>query len=103
MAKPLDLQSDLDKATNSFEALLTPEEEKTGTLKAELEVANETVEDEVIEDEDVVEEQSLDSEDDEDEETETTLDDEQVEIEDVEEPNLYAVKINGVEEMVTLD
>ena len=42
-------------------------------------------------------------EDDENEETEITLDDEQVEIEEVEEPTLYAVKINGVEEMVTLD
>jgi len=103
-AKPLDLQSDLDKATTSFEALLTPEEEKTETTEEALDVANETVEDEVVEDEDeVVEQQELDSEDDDSEETDTTLDDEQVETEEVEEPELYAVKINGVEEMVTLD
>ena len=103
MAKPLDLQSDLDKATTSFEALLTPEEEQTEASEEELQVADETVEEEITEEEELVEEHASDLEDDENEEAEITLDDEQVEIEEVEEPTLYAVKINGVEEMVTLD
>ena len=102
MVKPLELQSDIEKATNSFESLLTSEEEQPEATQEELE-ANETVEEEVIEEEEAVEEQQLDSEDDDFEETELSLDDEQDETEEIEEPQLYAVKINGEEKMVTID
>lgn len=101
-AKPSGLQTDMEQVAASFESLLTSEEEQTEDPQVELE-ANETVEEEIIDDEEeAVEEQQLDSEDDEYEETET-LEEEQDDEEVVEEPQLYAININGEEVEVTLD
>ena len=95
-AKPLDLQTNMDKAVNSLEQFLDPQEDKPEEAQEELQ-ADETVEEEVVEEEEL---QADDLE--ETEETET-LDDEQDELEEVDEPQLYTVKINGEEVAVTID
>lgn len=98
--KPLELQTEVDKATSAFEALMTPPEERPEAASEETqetaELADETVEEEVVEE--------LELQDDDGEETEEeTLDAEQNESEAVEEPTLYGVKINGEDVSVTLD
>ncbi len=97
--KPLELQTEVDKATSAFEALMTPPEERPEAAPEETqetaELADETVEEEVVEE--------LELQDDDSEETEETLDAEQNESEAVEEPTLYGVKINGEDVSVTLD
>lgn len=98
-AKPTGLQSDIDKATASFEALLTPPEETPGKApeKAQREVvaADETVEEEI-------KELNL-QEDVEETDEEESLEEDQVELEEQEQPPLYAVKVGGEELEVTLD
>jgi len=98
-AKPLDLQTNMDKAVNSLEQFLDPQEDKPEEAQEELQ-ADETVEEEVVEEEEQEELQA-----DEIEETEETesLDDEQDELEEVDEPQLYTVKVNGEEVAVTID
>jgi len=98
-AKPTGLQSNMDKATASFEALLTPPEETPeevpGQAKQEVVAADETVEEET-------EELKL-QEDVEETDEEESLEEDQVELEEPEQPPLYAVKVHGEEIEVTLD
>ena len=94
--KPLDLQTNMEEAVTSFEQYLEPEEDNPEEAQVELQ-ADETVEEEIVE-----EEELLADDFEETEETET-LDDEQDEIEEVSEPQLYAVKINGEDVEVTID
>ena len=94
--KPLDLQTSMEEAVTSFEQYLEPEEDNPEEAQVELQ-ADETVEEEIVE-----EEELLADDFEETEETET-LDDEQDEIEEVSEPQLYAVKINGEDVEVTID
>lgn len=94
--KPLDLQTNMEGAVTSFEQYLEPEEDNPEEAQVELQ-ADETVEEEIVE-----EEELLADDFEETEETET-LDDEQDEIEEVSEPQLYAVKINGEDVEVTID
>ena len=94
--KPLDLQTNMEEAVTSFEQYLEPEEDNPEEAQVELQ-ADETVEEEIVE-----EEELLADDFEEIEETET-LDDEQDETEEVSEPQLYAVKINGEDVEVTID
>ena len=94
--KPLDLQTNMEEAVTSFEQYLEPKEDNPEEAQVELQ-ADETVEEEIVE-----EEELLADDFEETEETET-LDDEQDEIEEVSEPQLYAVKINGEDVEVTID
>ena len=94
--KPLELQTSMEEAVTSFEQYLEPEEEKLEEAQVESQ-ADETVEEEIVE-----EEELLADDFEETEETET-LDDEQDEIEEQNEPQLYAVKINGEDVEVTID
>ena len=98
-AKPLELQTNMDEAVSSLEQFLDPQEDKPEDAQEELQ-ADETVEEEVVEEEEQEELQA-----DEIEETEETesLDDEQDELEEVDEPQLYTVKVNGEEVEVTID
>lgn len=98
-AKPLELQTNMDEAVSSLEQFLDPQEDKPEEAQEELQ-ADETVEEEVVEEEEQEELQA-----DEIEETEETqsLDDEQDELEEVDEPQLYTVKVNGEEVEVTID
>jgi len=93
--KPLDLQTNMEEAVTSFEQYLEPEEDNPEEAQVELQ-ADETVEEEIVE------EEELQADDFEEIETET-LDDEQDETEEVSEPQLYAVKINGEDVEVTID
>jgi len=94
--KPLDLQTNMEEAVTSFEQYLEPEEDNPEEAQAELQ-ADETVEEEIVEEEELQADEFEETE-----ETET-LDDEQDEIEEVSEPQLYAVKINGEDVEVTID
>ena len=94
--KPLELQTSMEEAVTSFEQYLEPEEEKLEEAQVESQ-ADETVEEEIVE------EEELQADDFEETEETETLDDEQDEIEEVSEPQLYAVKINGEDVEVTID
>ncbi len=94
--KPLDLQTNMEEAVTSFEQYLEPEEDNPEEAQVELQ-ADETVEEEIVE------EEELQADDFEETEETETLDDEQDEIEEVSEPQLYAVKINGEDVEVTID
>ena len=94
--KPLDLQTNMEEAVTSFEQYLEPEEDKPEEAQIESQ-ADETVEEEIVE------EEELQADDFEETEETETLDDEQDETEEVSEPQLYAVKINGEDVEVTID
>ena len=94
--KPLELQTSMEEAVTSFEQYLEPEEEKLEEAQVESQ-ADETVEEEIVE------EEELQADDFEETEETETLDDEQDEIEEQNEPQLYAVKINGEDVEVTID
>jgi len=94
--KPLDLQTSMEEAVTSFEQYLEPEEDKPEEAQIESQ-ADETVEEEIVE------EEELQADDFEETEETETLDDEQDETEEVSEPQLYAVKINGEDVEVTID
>ena len=94
--KPLDLQTNMEEAVTSFEQYLEPEEDNPEEAQVELQ-ADETVEEEIVE------EEELQADDFEETEETETLDDEQDETEEVSEPQLYAVKINGEDVEVTID
>lgn len=108
-AKPLDLQTDIEKAANSFEAYLDSENESPEEAQIEAE-GDESVEEAVVEEELVEEEVLLEAEadddyeedDDELEAADETLEEEQVEEEEQEEPR-YAIKVDGNAVEVTLD
>lgn len=94
--KPTALQSDLDKAQNSFESFLTPEEAAIENEQDDTtEEVVETVEDEVEDELELVE--------DEVEEAEEEPQEDQVEDEETEQPQLYTIKVDGVEQEVTLE
>lgn len=103
--KPTALQNDKEKTALAFEALLNPEpeveeteeQEQTEQLEAQDVEMEEEVEEEVFEESEDEEELELQ------EESEEEFDEEQAEDEVVEEPTLYTVKIDGVEQEVTLD
>jgi hypothetical protein len=90
--KPIALQSELDKAASSFEGFLAPEEENVEPEEVEVEEAES--EEEVEEVEELV--------DDFDDEDEEEVEQEDIE-EEVEQPQLYTVKVDGVETEVTLE
>ena len=94
--KPLDLQTSMEEAVTSFEQYLEPEEDNPEEAQVELQ-ADETVEEEIVEEEELQADEFEEAE-----ETES-LDDEQDEIEEASEPQLYAVKINGEDVEVTID
>ena len=94
--KPLELQTSMEEAVTSFEQYLEPEEEKLEEAQVESQ-ADETVEEEIVE------EEELQADDFEETEETETLDDEQDEIEEQNEPQLYAVKVNGEDVEVTID
>lgn len=107
-AKPLDLQTDIEKAANSFEAYLDSENEPPEEAQVEAE-GDESVEEAVVEEEVVEEEVELEAEADDEEEyddeleaADETLEEEPVEEEEQEEPR-YAIKVDGNEVEVTLD
>ena len=94
--KPLELQTSMEEAVTSFEQYLEPEEEKLEEAQVESQ-ADETVEEEIVE------EEELQADDFEETEETETLDDEQDETEEQNEPQLYAVKVNGEDVEVTID
>ena len=102
-AKPIALQTEMDKAVSALEGFLTPEEEKVEQPIEEetVEEIEESPEEDVLEEE--FEDESEDELEDDDEETEDE-DEEQTEVEEEQEqPELYTVKIDGIEQEVTLD
>ena len=105
-AKPIALQSELDKTVTSFEGFLTPDEEAP-EAPAEETVELETSPEDVVETEVEAEaevEAEIEVEDDfeEGEEIEQSLE-EQTEVEEELQPQSYVVKVDGVEQEVTLD
>jgi len=94
-AKPTGLQTNMQEAAQSFESFLTPEEQPENEVEeqASEELVNE---EEVIEDDEIIEEEP---EEDEEEE----LEEDQVEEEESEQPQLYTIKIDGVDTEVTLE
>mgnify|MGYP003654206814 FL=1 len=107
-AKPIALQSEFDKTVNSLEGFLTPEEEAPETAQV-IEASPEEVVEEVMEAEEEVEveaetEMEAEVEDDfeEGEEIEQSLE-EQTEVEEELQPQAYTVKVDGIEQEVTLD
>ena len=107
-AKPIALQSEFDKTVNSLEGFLTPEEEAPETAQV-IEASPEEVVEEVMEAKEEVEveaetEMEAEVEDDfeEGEEIEQSLE-EQTEVEEELQPQAYTVKVDGIEQEVTLD
>ena len=105
--KPIALQSELDKTVSSFENLLTPTEEVTEEVQAEQTEASpeDVVETEMEEEVEVEAEAEVEVDDDieeGEEEVEQSLE-EQTEVEEELQPDVYTVKIDGVEQEVTLD
>jgi len=97
--KPTALQSNMEKAANSMEALLTPQEEVPveSQEEAPVEINEEEIDQEI---EELIEED--DSEDDDYEEEEQSEED-QVENLESEEPQLYTISVNGEDKEVTLE
>lgn len=107
IAKPIALQSQFDKTVTSLEGFLTPDEAAPETAQV-AETSPEEVVEEVMEAEEVVEveaeaEMEAEVEDDfeEGEEIEQSLE-EQTEVEEELQPQAYTVKVDGVEQEVTL-
>jgi hypothetical protein len=99
--KPIALQTDYQKSVSSFESFLSPEEEQ-------IEQTEEIIEDELIEEADQADEADEAAEIDELEEVnQEDLPEEefeeQSEVEEVEQPQFYTVKVDGVEQEVTLE
>ena len=99
--KPIALQTDYQKSVSSFESFLSPEEEQ-------IEQTEEIIEDELIEEADQADEADESAEIDELEEVnQEDLPEEefeeQSEVEEVEQPQFYTVKVDGVEQEVTLE
>ena len=97
--KPTALQSDMEKAAHSMEALLTPQEEAPAEPQEEapVEITEEAIDQEI---EELIEEDE--SEDDDYEEEEQSEED-QVENLESEEPQMYTIKVDGVDTQVTLE
>jgi len=93
-AKPIGLQTNLEKTEQSFESFLTPMEQPENEIEEEAteEIVNE---DEIIEDDEVL--------DDDVEEVAEELQEDQVEEEESEQPQLYTIKVDGTEQEVTLE
>ena len=100
MEKPLDLQSDTEKATKVFEDILDPKEDNLEATNDE--VAEDLVEETESEETETPEEESLEYEEEfeEDEATDESYEDE---IEADNEEELYAIKVDGEEIQVTFD
>ena len=99
--KPIALQTDYQKSVSSFESFLSPEEEQ-------IEQTEEIIEDELIEEADQADEADEAAEIDELEEVnQEDLPEEefeeQSEVEEVEQPQFDTVKVDGVEQEVTLE
>ena len=97
--KPTALQSNMEKAAHSMEALLTPQEEAPVEPQEEaaVEITEEAIDQEI---EELIEEDE--SEDDDYEEEEQSEED-QVENLESEEPQIYNIKVDGVDTQVTLE
>lgn len=93
-AKPIGLQTDLEKTEQSFESFLNPSEQPENELEEEAteELVNE---EEVIEDDEPFEEEP--------EVAEEEPQEDEVEDEETEQPQLYTIKVDGVEQQVTLE
>ncbi len=100
MEKPLDLQSDTEKATKLFEDILDPKEDNLEATNDE--VAEDLVEETESEETETPEEESLEYEE-EFEEDEATDESDEDEIEADNEEELYAIKVDGEEIQVTFD
>lgn len=100
--KPTALQSDIDKAATSFESFLTPEEEVIENQ--EIEAAEEVSEE--VENEEVEAETEVEVEAEADEDFEEDIEEserEQTEVEEEPQPLAFTVKVDGIEQEVTLD
>jgi len=94
-AKPTGLQTSIQETEQSFESFLTPEEQP------ENEIQEQTSED-VVNEEEVIEDEILE-EDEVEEDEEQELQEDQVEEEESEQPQLYAIKVDGQDTEVTLE
>lgn len=94
-AKPIGLQTNLEKTEQSFESFLTPAEQPENEIEEQAteELVNE---EEVIEDNEPFEEELEEVE-------EQELQEDQVEEEESEQPQLYTIKVDGEEQEVTLE
>ena len=94
-AKPIGLQTNLEKTEQSFESFLTPAEQPENEIEEQAteELVNE---EEVIEDNEPFEEELEEVE-------EQELQEDQVEEEESEQPQLYTIKVDGEETEVTLE
>jgi|TARA_X000001316_G_C921631_1_gene36137 hypothetical protein len=107
--KPTALQSELETAVSSFEGFLTPEEDKVEEPVNEetIEEVEEPLEEESLAEdliEEEVEEESEAEEEIEEDEEDSESDEEQTEVEEeLEQPVAYTIKIDGIEQEVTLD
>lgn len=105
-AKPNGFETEIDKAANVFEAMLTPEEEQEAKVEEQEVEATELeaeAEDEVIDEVEVDETEDNETEEEvEDDEAEESVDD-QVEDNELDQPQVYTVKVDGVEQEVTED
>ena len=97
--KPTALQTDMEKAAVSMEALLTPQEEAPVEPQEEpaVEVSEEEIDQEI---EELIEEEETDDADYEEEEQ---SEEDQVENLESEEPQMYTIKVDGVDTQVTLE
>ena len=94
-AKPIGLQTNLEKTEQSFESFLTPEEQPENEIEEE--ATEELVdEEEIIEDDEPFEEEPQEAE-------EQELQEDQVEEEESEQPQLYTIKVDGEDTEVTLE
>tara|TARA_B100001093_G_C26860261_1_gene1029790 strand:+ start:1469 stop:2476 length:1008 start_codon:yes stop_codon:yes gene_type:complete len=101
-AKPTGFETDIDKAANAFEAMLTPQEEveETEVEEQEAELAQEELEEEEVLEEE--EEEALEASEDFEDETEQS-EESQVETEETEQPLSFTVKVDGEELEVSQD
>jgi hypothetical protein len=97
--KPTALQTDFQKNVKSFESYLSPKEE---TQEEQIENQEEIVEEEV---EEIEEEQDPQEEDEVSEEEDESPQEEELEeqVEEEKQPQFYKVKIDGIEQEVTLE
>ena len=105
-AKPTALQSDIDKAASSFESFLTPEEEAPENIEGEAaeEVSEEVVNEEVEIETEAEADVEMEAESDEDYEEDTQESErEQTEVEEEPQPLSFNVKVDGIEQEVTLE
>tara|TARA_R100001509_G_scaffold146621_1_gene103683 strand:- start:106 stop:1110 length:1005 start_codon:yes stop_codon:yes gene_type:complete len=95
--KPTALRNDLEETTASFEGFLTPQEPIEETAEDEVQEVEEITEEEVLEPE---ADDEIDEESEEEEETEEEVEEQDL-AEDLNQPQTFSVKVDGVEYEVT--